>query len=89
MSAKVSFLTQEVTPDQQKPLLAVNPDALVQRDGRTVVFVVRDGRAVAVPVGDPYSFTVSDGDGTVTRSAGGILPGPSGSVSPRAAARRR
>ena len=50
MSAKVSFLSQEVTPAQQKPLLAVNPDAIVQRDGRTVVFVMRDGRAVAVPV---------------------------------------
>jgi len=50
MSAKVSFLTQEITPEQQKPLIAVSPDAIVQRDGRTVVFVVRDGKAVAVPV---------------------------------------
>ena len=50
MSAKVAFLTQEITPDQQKPLTAVNPDAIVQRDGRTVVFVVRKDRAVAVPV---------------------------------------
>ena len=50
MSAKVSFLSQEVTPEQQKPLVAVNADALTQRDGRTVVFVVRDGKAVAVPV---------------------------------------
>ena len=43
MSAKVAFLSQEVTPEQQKPLLAVNPDALTQRDGRSVLFVVRDG----------------------------------------------
>jgi HlyD family secretion protein len=50
MSAKVSFLSQEVAPEQQKPLVAVNPDAIVQRDGRSVVFVMRDGRAVAVPV---------------------------------------
>jgi len=50
MSAKVSFLSQEVTPEQQKPLLGVNPDAIVQRNGRTVVFVIRDGKAVAVPV---------------------------------------
>jgi RND family efflux transporter MFP subunit len=50
MSAKVSFLSQEVTPEQQKPLLAVNPDAIVQQDGRSTVFVVRDGHAVAVPV---------------------------------------
>ena len=50
MSAKVSFLSQPVTPDQQKPLIAVSPDALAQRDGKTVVFVVRDNRAVEVPV---------------------------------------
>jgi len=50
MSAKVSFLSREVAPEQQKPMVAVNPDAIVQRDGRSVVFVMRDGRAVAVPV---------------------------------------
>jgi RND family efflux transporter MFP subunit len=50
MSAKVAFLTQEITPEQQKPLTAVSPDAIVQRDGRTVVFVVRGDRAVGVPV---------------------------------------
>jgi HlyD family secretion protein len=50
MSAKVSFLSQEVTPEQQKPLTAVSSDAFAQRDGRTVVFVIRDGKAVAVAV---------------------------------------
>jgi hypothetical protein len=50
MSAKVSFLSQDVTPEQQKPLVAVNSDAIVQRDGHDVVFVMRDGRAAAVPV---------------------------------------
>jgi hypothetical protein len=50
MSAKVSFLSQEVTSEQQKALVAVHTDALTQHDGRTLVFVVRDGRAVAVPV---------------------------------------
>jgi RND family efflux transporter MFP subunit len=50
MSAKVAFLSKEVSPDQQKPLVAVSADALAQRDGRTVIFVVRGDRAVAVPV---------------------------------------
>ena len=50
MSAKVAFLTQEITPEQQKPLTAVSPDAIVQREGRTVVFVVRGDRAAAVAV---------------------------------------
>ena len=50
MSAKVSFLSQEVTAEQQKALLAVNPDALTVRDGATVLFAVRDGKLVQVPV---------------------------------------
>jgi HlyD family secretion protein len=50
MSAKVSFLSQDVTPEQQKPLVAVKSDAIVEREGRTVVFVVRENKAVAVPV---------------------------------------
>jgi HlyD family secretion protein len=50
MSAKVSFLSREVTPEEEKPLTAVNAGALAPRAGRTVVFVVRDGAAVEVPV---------------------------------------
>jgi RND family efflux transporter MFP subunit len=50
MSAKVSFLSQEVTPEQQQPMLAVAADAIVQRDGQSVVFAMRDGLAVMVPV---------------------------------------
>ncbi len=50
MSAKVSFLSQDITPDQQKPLVAVATEAIVQRDGRAVVFVIRDGAGIAVPV---------------------------------------
>jgi RND family efflux transporter MFP subunit len=50
MSAKVSFLAQEVTPEQQKALSAINPDALATRDGTTVLFVVRDGKLAQVPV---------------------------------------
>lgn len=69
MSAKVSFLSQDVTPEQQKPLLAVNSGALVQRDGRTVVLVLRDGRAAAVPV------TPGAKIGDVTAIAGDIKSG--------------
>jgi len=50
MSAKVSFLSQDVTAEQQKPMVAVAADAIVQRDGHAVVFVIRDGVATAVPV---------------------------------------
>jgi len=75
MSAKVSFLSREVTPEQQKPLTAVGADAFAQRDGRTVVFVVKDGKAVAVPVtpgvkiGDLTAITgdLKSGDRAVLR----------------------
>jgi RND family efflux transporter MFP subunit len=69
MSAKVGFLSQEVTPEQQKPLVAVSPDALAKRDGRTVVFVVRDDKAVAVPV------TPGARIGDVTAIAGSVKSG--------------
>ena len=83
MSAKVSFLSQEVTPAQQKPLLAVHPDALTQRDGHTVVFVIRDGRAVAVPVtprvkvGDQTAITgdVKSGEKAVPKPASSLQSG--------------
>src|SRR6185295_14422602 len=50
MSAKVSFLSQEVTPAQQQPRLAVSPDALVTRGGSDALFAVRDGKAAEVRV---------------------------------------
>jgi len=83
MSAKVSFLTQEVTADQQKPLIAVNPDAIVQRDGRTVIFVVRDGKAAVVPVtpgtrvGDVAAISgeVKSGDKAVLRPPADLADG--------------
>jgi HlyD family secretion protein len=83
MSAKVSFLSQDVTPEQQKPLVAVGSDALAQRDGRTVVFVVKEGAAVAVPVapgkklGDltAISGNVKSGDKVVLKPADNIASG--------------
>ncbi len=83
MSAKVAFLTQEITPEQQKPLTAVNPDAIVQRDGRTVIFVVRGERVASVPVspgsklGDLTAITgdAKAGDKAVLKPASEIVDG--------------
>lgn len=50
MSAKVSFLTQEVPPDQRERRTVVTPGALVQRDGRTFVYRIDADRAVETPV---------------------------------------
>jgi len=75
MSAKVSFLSQDVTDEQQKPMVAVATDAIQQRDGRPVVFVIKEGIATAVPVtlgkkvGDLTGITgdVKSGDKVVSR----------------------
>jgi HlyD family secretion protein len=83
MSAKVSFLSQEVTTEQQKPMVAVATDAIVQRDGRTVVFVIRDDIATAVPVsagkkvGDLTGITgdVKSGDKAVLKPAANFVSG--------------
>ncbi|MEO8676424.1 MAG: efflux RND transporter periplasmic adaptor subunit [Casimicrobiaceae bacterium] len=69
MSAKVSFLSQEVTLDQQKPLLAVNPEAIATRDGRTIVFLVKDGVATEMAVMPGMKI------GDLTAIAGGVKSG--------------
>jgi HlyD family secretion protein len=76
MSAKVSFLSQAVTAEQQKPLTAVHPDALAPRDGKTVVFVVRDGKAVSVPV------TTGAKVGELTAIAGEVKTGEKAVLKP-------
>lgn len=54
MSAKVSFLSQRTADDEQRPVLAVNPAALVERNGAQTVLRLGAGdvlEAVAVQPG--------------------------------------
>jgi len=78
MSAKVSFLSQDVTPAQQQPLTAVNPGALVTREGRSVVFLVKDGVAVEVPViaGAKVGGLVAIAGAAKTGDKAVLKPGP-------------
>jgi len=50
MSAKVAFLTRELDPALRAPRTAVQPAAVVERDGRRLVYVVRDDKAFAAAV---------------------------------------
>jgi HlyD family secretion protein len=83
MSAKVSFLAQEVSAEQQKPLLAVNPDALAVRNGITVLFVVREAKLAQVPVrrgvalGDVVAIdgAVKTGEKAVLKPSADLGPG--------------
>jgi len=50
MSAKVAFLSQEVSDAERAPRAALNAAALTTRADRNVVFVVRDDKVAEVPV---------------------------------------
>ena len=83
MSAKVSFLSQDVTADQQKPLTALSADAIVQRDGKSVVFVVKDAHVSAeavtpgIKIGDLTAVTgnVKSGDRVVLKPDDKLVSG--------------
>jgi RND family efflux transporter MFP subunit len=69
MSAKVSFLSQEVAESDRKPRPAVNPAAVVMRDGRGVVFVIKGDKAAEVPVQTGAKL------GDLVEILGGVQPG--------------
>lgn len=50
MSAKVAFLSQAVPPESRFPRVVVHADAITQRDGHSVSFLVLEGVARATPV---------------------------------------
>ena len=58
MSAKVAFLERPVSKEEQQPRTAVNPAAIVSRDGRKVVFRITGNRVAeteiktGAPIGD-------------------------------------
>ena len=51
MSAKVAFLERAPAADEKKAVTAVQPGAIVERDGKKMVFVLKDDKAHAVTVG--------------------------------------
>jgi len=50
MSAKVAFLERASAADEKRAVTAVQPGAIVERDGKKTVFVLKDGKAHAVAV---------------------------------------
>jgi RND family efflux transporter MFP subunit len=50
MSAKVAFLERPVKQDEREPRTAVNPAAIVTRDGRKTVFLVKGTRVAATEI---------------------------------------
>ncbi len=50
MAAKVAFLQREVKPEEQSPRIAVNPAAVITRNGKKTVFLIQKDRVVGTPV---------------------------------------
>ncbi|KVP21882.1 hemolysin secretion protein D [Burkholderia multivorans] len=50
MSAKIAFLSKPVSVQDRQPVTAVQASAVVERDGRPVVFALQDDTVHAVPV---------------------------------------
>jgi len=83
MSAKVSFLSQDVTASQQKPLLAVAPEAFAAREAGDVLYAIRDGKAAEIRVvrgeklGELVAITgdVRAGEKVVVNPAADLKPG--------------
>lgn len=69
MSAKVAFLSRPVKVEEQKPLMVINPHALVNRKSKNVAYVVKDNRVVETPV------TVGKRLGDMLEVLGGVKAG--------------
>jgi len=50
MSAKVAFLQRPVTPEEQKPSVAINPISIINRGNKKIVFIVKNNKAIETPV---------------------------------------
>ena len=68
MSAKVSFLSRELKADERKSVIAVQPTAVVKRDGKDVLFLIENNAAKQIGV------TVGNKIGDLVQVAG-VKPG--------------
>ena len=50
MSAKIAFLEKEMPADQRTSRTVIQPDAIVQRNNRNVVFLIKEEKAVEIPI---------------------------------------
>ena len=50
MSAKIAFLEKEMAAGQRSARTVVQPDAIIQRNGKDVVFIMKDEKAIETPI---------------------------------------
>lgn len=76
MSARVAFLERRLTPDEQKPKIALKSNAVIMRNGNTCVFVIKNGRAVEAPLFAGVQI------GDMTEIIHGVKPGEKVVINP-------
>jgi hypothetical protein len=76
MSAKVAFLERPVRQEEQQPRTAVNPAAIVTRNGRKTVFLVKGNRVLETEIKTGASI------GDTTEVLGGAKPGDKVALKP-------
>lgn len=50
MSAKVAFLSRTLSPEEEKPGIAVDPSAIIKKDNGEYVYLIEDRKAKLAPV---------------------------------------
>jgi RND family efflux transporter MFP subunit len=83
MSAKVAFLSRNAKSDEQNPRTAINPDAIVTRNGQKKVFLIKNNLAhetlikTGIRIGEMVEVTsgVSAGDSAIIKPADHIKNG--------------
>jgi HlyD family secretion protein len=69
MSAKIAFLSRPLAADERRPVAALRPEAIVEREGKDVVFVVRPDAAGTEVGGNGATEKKEAGGGRAVRTA--------------------
>ena len=69
MSARVAFLEHQVTKNEEEPKTAINPAAVMTKDGKNLVYVVKGDTVVETPV------IVGEKMGDLVEVREGLMPG--------------
>jgi HlyD family secretion protein len=69
MSAKIAFLSRPLAADERRPVAALRPEAIVEREGKAVVFVVRPDAAGTEVGGNGATEKKEAGGGRAVRTA--------------------
>ncbi len=76
MSAKVAFLSRPITPDDQKPFIAINKGAIINRGKNKVAFLVQDKHILETPIKTGRDW------GDMVELLDGLKPGDKVAVNP-------